>query len=114
MVSNETDTICSVNVRRMSVDQFMVQLIANALYEFHVEYSCLSNDLIDASVLQVCDTLGTYQLSEMFGAVKVSESIVAMKQLPTYAAETYTAIRRRRNPSGISHQKKATNDAFGK
>jgi hypothetical protein len=50
----------------------------------------------------------------MFGAAKVSESIVATKQLPKYAVETYTAIRRRRNPSGISHQKKATNAAFGK
>jgi hypothetical protein len=35
----------------MSVDQLRAQLIVKALYEFHVEFSWFSNDLIDPSVL---------------------------------------------------------------
>ena len=45
------DSGCSVNVRRISVDQFRAQLIHKALYEFHVEFNWFSIDLIDPSVL---------------------------------------------------------------
>lgn len=46
MVNNKSVHIYDPYVQRRSVDQFKAQLTVKALYEFHVELSWFSRDLV--------------------------------------------------------------------
>ena len=86
---------------------FNVQFTAKSVYEFQMELSWFSIDLVSQSrqlLPPPAEEIEPHQLSEIGRVIKVSVKMDERKAETKYAVPMYSAILRRRKLRGINHQ----------